>query len=123
MKILIIEDEVVLLKVLAEKFEDEKFDVVLAEDGEAAMLKVRASKPDMILLDIILPKKDGIEVLKELKNDPELKNIPVIIISNLGSDEKIKETLQLGAVDYLIKTQHPINEVVEKVKEHLRTAR
>lgn len=123
MKILIIEDEVVLLKVLAEKFENEKFEVEMAEDGEEAMLKVRASKPDMILLDIILPKKDGIEVLKEIKSDPELKDIPVIIISNLGSDEKIKETLELGAVDYLIKTQHPINEVVEKVQEHLRKAR
>lgn len=123
MKILIIEDETVLLKVLAEKFENEKFDVVLAEDGEEGLLKVRGSKPDMILLDIILPKKDGIEVLKELKADPELKDIPVIIISNLGSDEKIRETLQLGAVDYLIKTQHPINEVVERVQEHLRKAR
>ncbi len=123
MKILIIEDEVVLLKVLAEKLENEKFKVEMAEDGEGAMLKVRASKPDMILLDIILPKKDGIEVLKEIKNDPELKDIPVIIISNLGSDEKIKETLELGAVDYIIKTQHPINEVVEKVQEHLRKAR
>lgn len=73
----------------------------------------------MILLDIILPKKDGLQVLEEIKANPEFSHLPVIILSNLGEDEKIKSALKLGAVDYLVKTQHPINEVVEKIKEYL----
>ncbi|MCX6780902.1 MAG: response regulator [Candidatus Magasanikbacteria bacterium] len=123
MKILIVEDEEVLLKVLIEKFEKDKFTVDSAVDGEKAMERVKASKPDLILLDIILPKKNGVEVLRDLKDDPELKDIPVIIISNLGADEKIKEALALGAADYLVKTQHPINEVVERVRSWLLKAK
>ena len=117
MKLLIAEDEEILAKVLREKFEKEKFTVVIVADGDAVIREVKSSKPDMILLDIILPKKDGLAILKELKASPETDKIPVIILSNLGDDEKIKEGLSLGADDYLVKTQHPINEVVEKVKE------
>ena len=119
MKLLIVEDEEILIKVLKEKFEKEKFTVALATDGEAALQAAKSFKPDLILLDIILPKKDGLQVLKELKANPELRSIPVIMASNLGEDEKIKTALSLGAVDYLVKTQHPINEVVEKVKGYL----
>ena len=72
---------------------------------------------------IIMPKKDGLSVLQELKDDTEFASIPVIMTSNLGEDEKIKQALKLGAVDYLVKTQHPINEVVEKVKKHLLKAK
>ncbi|MDD5527416.1 MAG: response regulator [Patescibacteria group bacterium] len=123
MKLLIVEDEQILIKVLREKFEKEDFSVALATDGGAVMGLVKSFKPDLILLDIILPKKDGLTVLKELKADAETQSIPVIIISNLGDDEKIKEALSLGAEDYLVKTQHPINEVVEKVREYLVKAK
>ncbi len=119
MKLLIAEDEEILSKVLREKFEKEKFTVLTVTDGAAVMPAVKSGKPDLILLDIMLPKKDGLTVLGELKADEEMKLIPVIIMSNLGDDEKIKEGLSLGASDYLVKTQHPINEVVEKVKEYL----
>ena len=118
MKVLIAEDEELLEKVLKEKFRKEQFTVAHAADGEATLALVKSFQPDIILLDIIMPKKNGLDVLRELKDDPELKHIPVIIMSNLGEDEKIKEALGIGAVDYLVKTQHPINEVVEKVKEY-----
>ncbi len=123
MKILIVEDEEVLVKVLQEKFEKENFTVKIAQDGAAVMPLVKTFKPDLILLDIIMPKKDGLSVLQELKDDTEFASIPVIMTSNLGEDEKIKQALKLGAVDYLVKTQHPINEVVEKVKKHLLKAK
>ena len=77
----------------------------------------------MILLDIILPKIDGIEVLTRLKEDEDLKNIPVIMLSNLNEDEKIKQALSLGAVDYMTKIQHPINEVIEKVNRYILKAK
>ncbi|HTW96223.1 MAG TPA: response regulator [Candidatus Methylomirabilis sp.] len=118
MKLLIVEDEEILYKVLHEKFSRQDFKVELAMDGEAAISLAKSFRPDVILLDIILPKKDGITVLRELKADPDLSNIPVIISSNLGDDEKIKTALGLGAVDYLIKAQHPINEIVDIVKKY-----
>ncbi len=123
MKILIVEDEETLIKVLREKFENENFAVKMAYDGGVALPMAKDFKPDLILLDIILPKKDGLTVLEEIKADPELASIPVIMLSNLGEDEKIKKSLSLGAVDYLIKAQHPINEVVDKVKECLMKPR
>lgn len=119
MKILIVEDEEILLKVLQEKLEKEKYKVELVVDGAEVLRRAKSFRPDLILLDLILPNKDGFEVLKELKLDSGLKLIPVVVLSNLGQDEEIKRALQLGAVDYLVKTQHPINEIVEKVKRHL----
>jgi two-component system phosphate regulon response regulator PhoB len=118
-KILIIEDEDALAKVLGEKFRQEKFEVRIVDDGEKALPAVRQFMPNMVLLDLILPGKSGFEILKEMKGDPELERIPVIVLSNLGEDESIKEALSLGAKDYFVKTQHPINEVVDKVKEKL----
>ena len=119
MKILIVEDDEILLKVLIEKFTKEKFALANTSDGEAVLPLARSFQPDLILLDIILPNKKGLEVLEELKADSALENIPVMMLSNLSEDENIKKALKLGAVDYLVKTQHPINEVIEKVKNFL----
>lgn len=119
MKILIVEDEDALAQVLREKFEKEKFEVKIAVDGEIAMPTIKSFMPDMILLDLLLPKKSGLDVLRDIKSEEDIKEIPVIILSNLGGDEDIKEGLSLGAKDYFVKTQHPINEIIEKVKEDL----
>ena len=106
-----------------EKFEKEGFKVFIAKNGAEVLPLARKAKPDVILLDIILPKINGLDVLSQLKEDEDLKGIPVIIMSNLNEDEKIKQALSLGAVDYLVKTQHPINEVVEKVNEYILKAK
>lgn len=119
MKILIVEDETVLSKVLKEKFERSGFDAEVAGDGEIAITMVRDFVPDVIVLDLVLPKKNGFTVLKEIKEDPKLAAIPVIVVSNLGEDSDIKRALTLGAADYFVKSQHPINEIVEKVKSVL----
>jgi len=118
MKILLVEDEPILADVLREKLQENKYTVDLATDGEAALEHARRFYPDIIILDLILPKKDGFEVLNELKSDIKLKNIPVVVLSNLGQDEEIKRALSLGAADYMVKTQHPINEIVEKIKKY-----
>ena len=83
------------------------------------MARATAEKPDLIILDLILPGKHGLEVLKEMKEDADLKATPVIVLSNLDTDADIKEALRLGAADYFVKAQHPIAEVVEKVKTAL----
>lgn len=116
MKILIIEDEEILQKVLKEKFEKEGFKVMITDDRERAIPITKKFEPDVILLDIILPKSDGFTILSDLMADAKLKAIPVVVLSNLGQDEEIKRALSMGAVEYLVKTQHPIKEVIEKVK-------
>ncbi|MEK7123781.1 MAG: response regulator, partial [Patescibacteria group bacterium] len=118
-KILIVEDEEMLAKVLVEQFNKAGFDVEAVFDGEEALESLKKSAPDLVLLDIILPKKDGFEVLKEIKENPDTQDIPVIMISNLGSDEDIKQSIKLGAADYYVKAQHPIYEITEKVSKFL----
>lgn len=119
MKIVIAEDEEILIKILREQFEKEGFAVALAADGMEAMSVIKKSKPDVVLLDLVLPKKNGFEVLEELKASEDIKMIPVIVLSNLGQDEEIKRALKLGATGYLVKNHHPISKVVEKVREYL----
>jgi len=119
MKILIIEDEEALRRVLQEKLQKSGFEVSAAKDGVEGWDMAKSKNPDIILLDLILPKRSGFDVLEMLKKDTELKNIPVFILSNLAEDESLKKALAMGAEDYFVKTQHPINEVVEKVKTRL----
>ncbi|KKU14487.1 MAG: Response regulator receiver protein [Parcubacteria group bacterium GW2011_GWB1_45_9] len=119
MKILIVEDEAVLSKVLKEKFERSGFECIVASDGEVAITMARDGKPDVIVLDLVLPKKNGFLVLEEIKEDAGMKLIPIVVVSNLGEDGDIKKALALGAADYFVKSQHPINEIVEKVKSVL----
>ena len=123
MKILIVEDEKALSGALHDKFTALGYEVKAVLEGGSAYQEAKSFLPDIILLDILLPRKNGFQVLQELKADPDIKNIPVIMLSNLDTDEDIKKSLQLGAVDYFVKSNHPIKEVVEKVKEQLLKAK
>lgn len=118
-KVLVIEDEEILAKILQEKFKAADFESEIAGDGDVALSIARKFMPDIIVLDLILPKKDGFQVLKELKANSDLKKIPVIILSNLGQEEEIKRGFDLGAADYLVKAQNPIKAVIERVKNYL----
>jgi len=115
-KIVLIEDDEVLSKVLYEELTEANFEVWQAFDGEAGLALVKEKKPDLILLDLILPKMHGFEVLEALKGSPELSTIPVIILTMQARDEDIKKGLQLGANDYIVKSQHAVAEIVEKIK-------
>ena len=117
--VLIVEDESFLARALEDNLITEGCAVDVAEDGSEAIEKIRKKKPDLILLDILMPKKDGFYVLGEIKNNPEWKLIPVIVLSNLGEDVTIKRALEMGADDYFVKSQHTIQEVIEKVKDYL----
>ena len=114
-KILIIEDEKVLLEVLEKKLTSQGYEVVVAKDGEEGLDKMKKINPDLILLDIIMPKKDGFDVLTEMNRDQVLSEIPVIIISNSGQPVEIDRALKLGVKDYLIKTEFDPEEVINKV--------
>ena len=123
MKILVAEDEDVLSRVLKEKLEKANHEVLLVADGDAVLPEAKSSKPDVIVLDLLLPKKIGFEVLEALKDDDELKAIPVVVVSNLGEESDKKRAFALGAVDYYVKSEHPINEIVENVKRVLLKAK
>lgn len=118
-KILVVEDEKFLMRVLKDNLEAEGCAVDTAMNGDEAMERVRKSTPDLVLLDLLLPKRDGFFVLEEIRKNQEWKTMPVIILSNLGGDADIKRALDLGADDYFVKSQHPIEEVVGKVREYL----
>ncbi|MAG44863.1 response regulator [bacterium] len=118
-KILFIEDEQALQKALSNKLEQENFKVLPALDGEIGISLAQEKTPDLILLDLILPKKDGLEVLQELKNNEKTKNIPVIVLTNLEKTEHIQKILKFGASAYLIKTNYTLDEIIEKIKQHV----
>ncbi|MFQ6050042.1 MAG: PleD family two-component system response regulator, partial [Candidatus Paceibacterales bacterium] len=83
-KLLLIEDEEIMIGLLQKKLSQEGYEVSVARDGEEGMKAMREIKPDLILLDIVMPKMGGFEVMEEMNKDPELKKIPVIVISNSG---------------------------------------
>lgn len=118
-KITIIEDDQVLARVLQDELKEAGFSVSVIEDGEIALTGIENERPDLVLLDLLLPNKHGFVILEEMKKSAVLRNIPVIILSMLGSDDDIKKGLQLGANDYFVKSQHPVAEIVEKVKNFL----
>lgn len=116
-KIVLIEDDEIIAKVLREELTEMGFEIDLEENGEAGLAAVGKEMPALVLLDLVLPKKSGFEVLSELKKSPETQNIPVIILTALSADDDIKKGLSLGANDYIVKSQHAVAEIVEKVKD------
>jgi len=119
-KILIIEDEEMLINMYIYKFEKEGFMVEKATNGKDGIAKAKEYKPNIILLDIIMPEMDGFMVLKELKKNPSTKNSTVIMLTNLGQNEDVEKGQKLGAEDYLVKANVTPMQVVEKVKKILK---
>lgn len=119
-KILLVEDEVFIRDIYSDALAGE-YEVITAEDGEQAMEMVQ-QKPDLIILDLMLPKKSGMDVLRELKADPNLKEIPVVALTNLGQSNVIEKVLNLGAVGYLLKIKISPTELPGKIKEFLSQA-
>lgn len=118
-KILIVEDDRALVTVLRDELGGHGFSASVAGDGEEALKKMRASQPDLVLLDLVMPVMDGFSVLEEMRGDDGLRDIPVVVLSNLGEDDDIKRALKLGALDYFVKAQHPIKEIAEKINQVL----
>ena len=118
-KILLVEDEFFIRDLYCRIITAAGFEVIVAEDGEEGV-KLSKGIPDLILLDIMLPKMNGLKVLKEVKSDQATKNIPVVLLTNLGQDSIIKEGFKLGAEDYLIKLAYNPDQVIEKVKGILK---
>jgi CheY-like chemotaxis protein len=118
-KILLIEDEEIMVDLLQKKLIEQGYQVEVARDGEEGIMKIKGTMPDLILLDIIMPKKGGFEVLEEKQQDDKIKDIPVIIVSNSGQPVELDRAKELGVNDWLIKTNFNPEEVLEKVKKQI----
>ena len=119
-KVVIVEDDHILSKYLASRFKlDGGFTVLTAGDGEEGEALIRKEMPDIVLLDIIMPKKTGFEVLESIKKTSDTKNIPVIVLSNLGQESDVVRAKELGAVGYFVKVDFGVKEIVQKVKDYL----
>ncbi len=116
-KIVLIEDDEILSKVIDEELGEAGFDVKRAFTGDKGLSMVVSEMPNLVLLDLMLPGIHGFEVLERLKANPKTKSVPVIILTMLGSDEDIKRGLRLGASDYIVKSQHAVGEIIDKVKD------
>ncbi len=121
-KILIVEDDNFLANAYRVKLSKAGFDIKNAYDGVEALSLLQTYTPDLILLDIVMPKKDGFTTLEEIKKNESLKNIPVILASNLGQKEDIEKGLKLGAIDFFVKTDFSLNNLIEKINKILATA-
>jgi DNA-binding response OmpR family regulator len=115
-KVLIVEDDPFISDIYMVELGNQGYEVELAPNGEKAMEKLNQDSFDLMLLDILMPQKDGFAVLKELKDNPNFK-MAVIVLSNLGKKEHIEKAIELGANDYIIKTQFTPQEVIGKIKE------
>jgi CheY-like chemotaxis protein len=124
-KILLVEDDAILVEMYQAKFELEGHDVRIATNGEECLEVLTTYEPELILLDILMPKLNGFHVLKEIKKQPKLRTIPVILLTNLGQAEvdMNRELAQaLGVNDYLIKSHHTPDEVVARAVKVLKGA-
>lgn len=118
-KIVIIEDDLFILKALEIKLASKDVEILVANDGEDGLRLVREVKPDLVLLDLILPKMHGFKVLEILKNDQAVKHIPVIILTNLGQREEEKQGRALGALDYFVKANTSLETIIKRVEDVL----
>jgi len=119
-KVLIIEDDQRINKVYNLKLAMDGIEAATAIDGEEGLRKVYSENPDLILLDLMLPKKSGFEILKEIKANPKTKDIPVMILSNLAQEKEREDGLALGAIDYIVKSNMSIQQIMEKIKAVLQ---
>jgi DNA-binding response OmpR family regulator len=118
-KILLVEDDDALASVYVTRLQAEGFDVKRVPNGEDALAVALQYKPNLILLDVMMPKVSGFDVLDILRNTPETNNIKVIMLTALSQDSDKERATQLGADDYLVKSQVVIADVVDRIRHHL----
>lgn len=118
--IVLVEDDTFISGMYQTKLASLGFSVEVKEDGEAAWERLSQDPlPDLVLLDIVLPKKDGFEILEGLRKEDRTKNLPIILLTNLGQKPDVERGIKLGADDYIIKAHFTPSEVVEKIKKVL----
>lgn len=113
--ILLVEDDPFLIDIYTTKFKECGFPIEVVSDGGQAMNRIKEKKPDLVLLDIVLPRHDGWDVLASMQENDIIKNVKVVILSNLGQKSDIDKAMSMGATKYLIKAHYTPSEIVDEV--------
>ncbi len=116
-KILLIEDEEFLRRIFKSRMVAEGYDVADVESAESALAWLKQSQPDLIILDLYLPKMNGFDFLRRLKANPARKDTPVLILSGLGQEADISKGLELGAQEFVVKSNVNPRELLAKIRE------
>ena len=119
-RILLVEDDPFLIDIYSQKLRKEGFEVEVISDGEEVLGALQNRKPDLLILDIVLPRLDGWEILKRINENHHLKDLKIVIISNLGQKEDIERGQELGALKYFIKAHFTPSQVAEEIKKVLK---
>jgi len=129
-QILLVEDDPFLIDIYTTKLKESGFKLEIADNGEEALKKIRKRNaanfekkkkknlwPDILILDIVLSRIDGWQVLQEIKKDEKLKDLKIIVFTNLGQKEEVEKGLRLGATKYLVKAHYTPSELVEEIEK------
>jgi CheY-like chemotaxis protein len=116
-KVLVVEDDSFLIKAYVAKLTNSGFELRTASDGEEALKVLQEFKPDVVLMDLVMPRKDGFSTLEDMQKDDTLKNIPVIVTSNLAQQEALDRAKALGAVDFITKSNMSMEDLLKKINK------
>ncbi len=116
-KVLVVEDDKFLVGAYSLKLKSAGFDVSVARDGVEALSILKKEIPDVMILDLIMPRVDGFTVLGKMRSTPEWKDIPVIVVTNLGQEDDYERVKKIGAQDYVVKTDIALDDLVTKIKK------
>lgn len=118
-RILLVEDDALMVRMYLRLFRLSGYEVAWAGDGLEGLEKARQFRPGVILLDVMIPKLNGLQTLEKLKTDPETRELPVIILTNLVNKSDAEVALQRGAIHYLIKSEYDPQEIMEIIRRQL----
>lgn len=118
-KVLIVDDDLTLREMYAERMKIEGYDVYVAKDGEEGIALAKKINPNVVLLDIMMPGTNGFGVLETLQKDPATEKIPILMLSALIQDENKEKSKTAGAVGYIVKSETTPADVIEKIKQTL----
>lgn len=119
-KILLVEDDQMIIEMYKLKLEEAGYEVLVTEKGSEAIEIAKKDQPKLILLDIILPEIDGFAILQSIKSESETKAIPVILLTNLSQESDQQKGTQLGADGYFVKAQHTPSDILTEIKKLLK---
>src|SRR6266513_2833433 len=117
--VLVVEDSPVAREVVMKILQREGYEVLGACNGVEAMDLLQSTTPDLMLLDVMMPEKDGITLLQELRDEPQYKELPVILLTALSDETRMKRARELGVCEYLVKTRFSYDELVDQVGKHV----
>ncbi|MBI3450241.1 MAG: response regulator [Acidobacteria bacterium] len=117
-KIVVADDDPIVLKFLAALLTDSGYEVTTAEDGEKALQRIREAQPDLVIMDLVMPYHDGFEITRSLRNSPATRQLPIIVLSMKDRESDVLRCFELGADDYIRKPFNAL-ELLARVKKIL----